>query len=421
MTPELSVLIVNYNTWRDCAAAVRSLRKQPPTRPDGSVMPYEVIVVDNNSPFRDPGQIQLLRDALAEVAADFADDACGRLILHDENGGYSKGVNLCFRQSRGRYILVSNPDLVFPEGCISALQRHLEANPRVGCVVPKGYWAADFEGRLPPNTLPSIKDLLAMAFGEYSRTLRRAYGRWLAKDWVRVWLAEEPIDLEMMSGCLFLMERDYFESIGLLDERYPLYYEDADLSRKLARSGRTLTQVPDSRLIHFVNRSGQTDFETMMTRHDISRGLYFRKWYGWFGSATLAACRWLERTPLLKPLRKEAPDGGYQDLGASTEPPRIQLPRHCDRFLLLMSLDCRFYLSGGLFGSGDHWQPSAEMFANFSPTTYWYRAFDLSNGRFGTVGTWKFVCQPRPQPTAAPASQQAEQSGQGCNTGQAVQ
>ena len=74
-------------------------------------------------------------------------------------------------------------------------------------------------------------------------------------------------DLNMMSGCLFLMERGYFESIGRMDERFPLYYEDADLSRRILRSGRTLTQVPDSRLVHFVNRSGQTDFETMMRRH----------------------------------------------------------------------------------------------------------------------------------------------------------
>lgn len=393
MTPELSVLIVNYNTWRECAQAVRSLLQAPPTRPDGSTMPFECIVVDNLSPQRDPVRIAELQAALAEVGEAMGDPEAGRLILHDENGGYSKGVNLCHRHSRGRWLLVSNPDLVFPPGCITALQRHLERDPRAGCVVPKGYWDPDFMGRLPPNTLPTPKDLVLTTLGEFSRRIRRSYGRRLARSWVRVWEADRPLALEMMSGCLFLIERSFFESIGRMDERYPLYYEDADLSVTIRRAGRTVTQVPDARLVHFVNRSGQTDFSTMMTRHDQSRVLYFRKWYGRFGTRLLQWCSDLVRTSRLRRLRKQAPDGAFTDLGASTEPPEIRLPRSCERFLLLMSLDSRFYLSGGLFGSGDVWRPSPSMFANFSATVYWYRAFDLSGGRFRELGTWRYQCR----------------------------
>jgi hypothetical protein len=58
-----------------------------------------------------------------------------------------------------------------------------------------------------------------------------------------------------------------------------------------------------------------------------------------------------------------------------------------------MAPDSRFYLSGGLFGSGDRWTPSEVMFANFSATTYWYRAYDLTGGRFEQLGTWRFHCR----------------------------
>ena len=393
VSPELSVLIVNYNTWWECVGAIRSLRQNPPTRPDGSVMPFEVIVVDNKSPDQPPAAIVSVRTALAEISRDFDDPESGQLIMHDENSGYSKGVNLCYHRSRGRWILVSNPDLSFPPGCISTLQRHLEAHPTVGCVVPKGYWDDDFMGQLPPNTLPTLTDLFGMTFGEYSRWLRRRYGRWLARGWVKVWQADAPLDLRMMSGCLFLVERDYFESIGLMDERYPLYYEDADLSIRIGKSGRTLTQVADSKLVHFVNRSGQTDVETMMTRHDKSRAIYFRKWYGRLGSWLLSACQAIERAPWLRWLRKTAPDGSYTDLGESDQPPVIELPKHWDEFLLLMSLDSRFYLSGGVFGSGDRWTPSPVMFNNFSATVYWYRAYDLTDGGFREIGTWSYSCK----------------------------
>jgi GT2 family glycosyltransferase len=391
VTPELSVLIVNYNTWRECAAAVQSLRRNPPLRADGSVMPYECIVVDNASPQQQADDVDLLQQALAEVARDQGDADAGRLIRHGDNSGYSKGVNLCFRHSRGRFILVSNPDLLFPSGCIAALLRHLERHRDVGCVVPKGYWDEEFQGRLPPNTLPTLADLVVSSFGEFFRPLRRRYGRALLRQWLRIWEAEQPIELRMMSGCLFLMERDYFEALGLMDERFPLYYEDADLSRRIRRSGRKLVQVPDARLVHFVNRSGQTDLTTMMTRHDVSRDLYFRKWYGRLGGFVHARINALLRSAWGKKRIQAPPDSPFVDLGSSDQPPVLRF-RRCERFLLLVSLDSRFHLSGGLVGSGDAWTPSAGVFANFSATTYWCRVYDVGAGRLELLGTWRYDC-----------------------------
>lgn len=392
MKPEMSVLIVNYNTWHDCAKAVLSLRQNPPRRADGSAMPFEVIVVDNKSPRRSEEEIGLVREALAAVAADHGDPLCGQLILHDENAGYSKGVNLCYRKSRGRWILVSNPDLLFPRDCISNLLRYMESHPECGCAVPKGFWDEEFKGKLPPNTLPTMLDLLVGSVAEFCRPLRRAYGRRLVRQWLRVWQADEPVALRMMSGCLFLVDRDYFASIGLMDERYPLYYEDADLSRMIARSGKQLVQVPNANLVHFVNRSGQTDFTTMMTRHDISRDLYFHKWYGRFGRWVHARINKLLRSPWGQKRIRIPPDSPFVDLGASEKPPMLRF-RACEKYLLLVSLDARFHLSGGLIGSGDHWTPSEGVFANFSPTLYWCRVYDVSGNKLEELGTWRYECR----------------------------
>jgi hypothetical protein len=145
--------------------------------------------------------------------------------------------------------------------------------------------------------------------------------------------------------------------------------------------------------VHFVNRSGQTDYATMMSRHEISRARYFAKWYGRLGTWLLRCCNVLLHSKRLARLRRPAPDGKYTDLGASDQPPRIQLPWRCDEFLLLMSLDNRFYLSGGTLGSGDHWTPTAQMFANFSAQVWWYRIYDLSGGGFRELGTWRYACQ----------------------------
>ena len=152
---ELSVLIVNYNSWKECAAAIASLRENGPTRPDGSPMPFECVVVDNASPMQPPRQVERVERELQQLREQQGDERAGVLIRHDENGGYSKGMNLAFAHSRGRQVLISNPDVVFLDGLISRLQRALESDPEMGIAVPKGYWSPDLDGHLPPNTLPN--------------------------------------------------------------------------------------------------------------------------------------------------------------------------------------------------------------------------------------------------------------------------
>ena len=107
---ELSVLIVNYNSWKECAQAIASLRSHGPTRPDGSPMPFECVVVDNASPQQPPRQIERVERELQLLCEEQGDERAGVLVRHHENGGYSKGMNLAFERSRGRQILVSNPE-----------------------------------------------------------------------------------------------------------------------------------------------------------------------------------------------------------------------------------------------------------------------------------------------------------------------
>ncbi len=408
--PELSVLIVNYNTWRECAAAIASLRRHAPRRADGSPMPFECVVVDNASPRRDPAAIAAVEQELQALGREQGDPASGRLILHTENGGYSKGMNLAFANSRGRRILVSNPDVVFVPDLIDALRRHLDADPRAGCVVPKGFWDPQCTGHLPPNTLPTLWDVAMTTLGEFSPALSRWYQKRLARSWVRVWSAEQPIPLPMMSGCMFLIDRAYFESVGKFDERYPLYYEDTDLSMTIRRSGRTVVQVPDAKLVHLVNRSGMSDPHLQSSRHDTSRVLYYRKWYGAIGPWFLRRARHLLTSKRLEHFRRKPDSFGITDLGSSRERPVVVLPRSCERYLLLMSLDGRFYLSGGTFGTGDRWTPNDAMWSNFANTTFFFAAFDLTGGRFEPIGKWRWhnqshlgVAPVDAPPPAAPA------------------
>jgi GT2 family glycosyltransferase len=355
-------------------------------------MPYECVVVDNKSPHRDPVAIAAVDRELQQLAAEQGDPAAGRLILHGENGGYAKGMNVALSHARGRWILVSNPDVLFLPGLISRLQRHLENDPKAGCVVPKGFWDPELAGRLPPNTLPTLREVLWTTLGAFSPRLSHWYAKQLARSWLAVWTADRPLALPMMSGCMFLIERTFFESIGRFDERYPLYYEDTDLSVAIRKAGRTVTQVPDAQLVHFVNRSGMSDLDTMWARHRTSRGLYYRKWYGPLGSLVLRVSDALLTAKWAQRFRKQRFAGPYVDLGSTTQPPRLDLGRDCERFLVLMSLDPRFYLAAGMLGSGRYWAPTEVGFSYFVNATFWFTAYDTSGGKLEPLGTWRYHC-----------------------------
>ena len=111
----LSALFVNYNSWRLCVDAVLSLKNNPPTAADGQQMDYEVIVVDNCSPQSDPEAETDLETLLAVMH--------GRLIRHDENSGYAKGMNLALSQIVDQCLRQQHPALAVEGERVAAGQQ----------------------------------------------------------------------------------------------------------------------------------------------------------------------------------------------------------------------------------------------------------------------------------------------------------
>jgi GT2 family glycosyltransferase len=379
---DLSVLIVNYNSWRMCVGALESLAAHPPRARHGGALKLEVIVVDNDSPQRDAA-------AEADLAAAL-DRLGGRLIMHDENAGYAKGINLAYGESSGRYVLVCNPDVSFQPGCIDALLGYLEEHGDVGAAAPEGFLDRGLQCRLPPNILPTLGDLWATTLVGLSRRSMRRYSARRTADELRVWCASEPVDLVQLSGCCFLMARRFVEQIGLFDPRFPLYYEDTDLSVRIRRAGRRIVQVTGAKLIHFYDRSGQTDHGEAMRRYWISKRAYYRKWYGPLGGWFFDFNRWLLATAWARRRAARPMHPDLQQLPASVGAPTIRLPRAMRRFLVEISLDPRFYLAAGVFGEGDTWTPSEAVMGAFGPTTYYLRVCDVSNGVAEQVGIYSF-------------------------------
>ncbi len=389
MKPALSILVVNYASWGECVGALRSFADNPAHNADGTPMSTEVIVIDNCSPVQDEDAIAQIREILTEFDH-------GELILHDENGGYSKGMNLALSHARGEWILVSNPDILIKEDTIDVLLRKMEQDDSVGAGLPEIFWDEGLTARLPPNILPTLRDLVGLGLAAISHKFLYRYSRKRTRGAVEVWAAEGDVEMPMLSGCFFLMKRSFIDEIGFFDERFPLYYEDTDLSRRIQKAGKSVLQVKGSHVVHLYNRSGQTDFSMALERYWTSRRRYFRKWYGWFGQTVYDVIQWFLKTEWAKKRNARPPQPHLEHIGEHNEKPVLTFDRSYDKFVVEFALDPYFFLAGGTFGSGNRWCPEDSMFKGFGPTTYYFRVVDISDREQREIGVFSYT-QVEPQ------------------------
>ncbi len=213
MKPEISVIIVSYNTEKYLRACLSSLRIQ-----SGDIQ-TEVIIFDNHS---QDGTIELVRREYPLV----------KLIAHSENLGFAKANNEAAKQATGKYLLFINPDTKLDPDCLKILLSAAKDQASQDfLLIPKQvtYETGDF----------LCLGLAADIFG-YSNT---AYATDGAKQIRPIFYAD---------GAAFFLPRETFLKLGLFDEGFFMYQEDIDLSWKAHLMKMKLIPIPDAIVSHKV-------------------------------------------------------------------------------------------------------------------------------------------------------------------------
>jgi GT2 family glycosyltransferase len=226
--PEISILMLSWNTRE---LTLRCLDSLPASATKG--LRYEVIVVDNGS-----------RDGSAEALAKRSDI---QLIANAENRGYAAGVNQAYARARGNLILLLNSDIEFAPGALSVLHDFLLDHDEVAGVGPL-YLNPDGTFQQHHYRLPTFSMILANTSGLLSRVPAlagqlRAY-RMLDEDFSR------PRPVQQPSASCLLLRKSRLPAGRLLDERFPIYFNDVALAHSLATQGHQLWMTPDSVVIH---------------------------------------------------------------------------------------------------------------------------------------------------------------------------
>lgn len=228
MTPIVTVIVVSYNTRELTLRSLASLAAA-----SGSV-PYEVILVDNASTDDSAGAVD--RSGLA-----------AKVLRLPRNVGFARAVNAGAAHARGQYLMLLNPDATPVGDVVDALLGFALAHPRHRVYAGRTLRADGTDDGRSVFALPSLWSYLCFATG-LSTVFRRS--RLFNPDELPGLDRAVPAEVPAASGCLLLLERAFFESIGGFSPAYFMYSEDVDLCARAAAAGAAPVLVPAAKVVH---------------------------------------------------------------------------------------------------------------------------------------------------------------------------
>jgi GT2 family glycosyltransferase len=298
---DLSILIVNWNTRDFLAQCLASVYAHPPS---GS---FEVIVVDNASA---DGSAAMVRQCFCETT----------LIENGQNPGFAAANNQSIALSRGRYLLLLNPDTIVFPGALSALITFMDQNPAVGAA---GSLLLNPDGSLQPSCHPE-PTLMRELWRLFHLDRLKPYALYPMETWP----ADQPRAVDTIQGAALIIRRSVVDAVGLLDDRYFMFSEEVDWCVRIRRAGWPIYWVPQSRVVHFGGQSTGQVASAMFVQLYRGKLQYFRKHYGaihgllYKGELLLASAARLLVIPfvwLLQPARR---------------PDHVRLVQHYGRLIL---------------------------------------------------------------------------------------
>ncbi|MGI6153294.1 MAG: glycosyltransferase family 2 protein [Christensenellaceae bacterium] len=253
MRYNVTVSIVNYNDYKRASVAIRSILEH--TRG----IKIKIYVIDNAS----------TDDSIEKLAAEFS---AIDVVFCDKNLGYGRANNVILSKIDSEYHAVLNPDIILYDDIFTELYGFMQKNPDIGMCTPAVYFTNGDPQHLPKRN-PKLKYLIAnrLPLKQKWEQYRQHY-KMLDEDLSNV------TDIEFASGCFMFCRTELLVKIGGFDERYFMYFEDADLTRTFRKYARVVF-YPYAKIYHDYKRDSAKKLKYLLI-HINSMFKYFLKWKG---------------------------------------------------------------------------------------------------------------------------------------------
>lgn len=249
--PALSIILVCWNNKAYLDPCLKSLYDS------GMKNSFDVIVVDNGST---DGSQQMLAEKYPEV----------KVIQNTENLGLGKASNQGIEATSGKYVLLLNNDTIVNGSSFDTMVDFLDQHPEAGAVGGK---LLNSDGTIQAcyNYFSTLKEefFVATRLGELIRP-----------GYPAIMNADEVKSVEWLGSACLMLRRSSLDEVGVLDEGYFIYGDEADLQYRLKKAGWHIYYLPHATTIHFGGRS----MDRWKRRKMVYRGkmIFFEKNYGSF-------------------------------------------------------------------------------------------------------------------------------------------
>ena len=258
----LSIIITHHQTLALLKLCLKSIKENV------GVLEYEIMVTDSQS---EENARDLIKEEFPEV----------KIVYFSKNVGYAKIVNAGIKSAKGDYILILNADIIILKGAVLKMLKFIENHPKVGIIGPQ---LLTFSNQ-PQNScfrFPTLGVILA----------RRTFlGRlkWGEKGLNKFLMKNENLfatkNVDWVQGSAMLVRQTAIKKVGLLDERFFMYFEDMDWCRRFWQNEYSVVYLPTARMSHYyyrVSKKWGGFLDILLNKytrlHLVSAFKYFWKW-----------------------------------------------------------------------------------------------------------------------------------------------
>lgn len=232
-----AIVILNFNGEKDTIECLKSLGNISSKNFD-----LLVIVVDNGSKEK--------FSIFSGKAGQFSGGEL-KIIRNEINSGFSGGNNVGIKyaiEQGSDYIVILNNDTIVDKNLVEELIKTADSDTKIGIVSPKIYFAKGYEFHKDRYSEKEKGTVFWYAGGLMN--WENATGSHRGVDEVDRGQYEEISETDFATGCCMLIKREIFKRIGLLDEKYYLYYEDTDFCERAKKAGYKIVYSPKAILWH---------------------------------------------------------------------------------------------------------------------------------------------------------------------------
>lgn len=254
---DLSIIIVNYNTFQLTTNVIESILNQ------NTSYEYEILVVDNDSS----------DDSFKKLKSRFSSENLINFISSQDNNGFARANNMAIKKASGNYILLLNSDTIVKGNTLENSIDYISSHSDVGAL---GVKVLLEDGQLDkackrsfPNPVNSFYKLFHIPtknnnLNNYNLTTLDDNGVY---------------EIDCLTGAFILFKRELISTVGLLDESFFMYGEDIDFCYRIKKRGWKIIYYGKEEIIHFKGGSSKKEKFKLIYHFYKSMYIFYNKHY----------------------------------------------------------------------------------------------------------------------------------------------